>query len=480
VIKWAAVIEGTAIGQYRIVRKIGEGGMGAVYEAQHTLIGRRAAIKVLLPELSSNREVVDRFFNEARATTSISDPGIVQVFDFGVHTDNSAYIVMEFLEGEPLDSRMKRLGRLAPFDALRITRQCAGSLASAHARGIVHRDLKPENIFLVKDQEAQGGERPKILDFGIAKLNASESRTKTRTGTMMGTPIYMSPEQCRGAGSVDQRSDIYSLGCVLYHMLTGRPPFDSEGMGELIVMHMQQPPTPPSELVQGIAVVDELVLKTLAKSVTDRVQTMTDLQKGCDQVMARITNSGASAQTIALATPVPPGFRSEFPGGPAAPLAQPATQVLQKPTTLSAAAGEAGTGTVPPQPRSRVGLFAGIGVVVVGGIVAAAVLAGGGKKTDSAASQPTAATRQDAAAAGSSVTVVTPDAATVVAAPPDAATVVAAPPDAAAVVATPPDAGTTTTASTEHTKPKPKPKKPPGGTGTKTGSASGGSLYDNR
>jgi serine/threonine-protein kinase len=465
------VIEGTTIGQYRVVRKIGEGGMGAVYEAQHSLIGRRAAIKVLLPELSTNREIVDRFFNEARATTSISDPGIVQVFDFGVHTDNSAYIVMEFLEGEPLDSRMKRLGRLMPFDALRITRQCAGSLAAAHARGIVHRDLKPENIFLVKDQEAQGGERPKILDFGIAKLNSSESRTKTRTGTMMGTPVYMSPEQCRGAGSVDHRSDIYSMGCVLYHMLTGRPPFDSEGMGELIVMHMREPPKPPSELVQGIAVVDELVLHTLAKTPETRVQTMQDLQRGCDQVMARITNTGASAQTVAIATPVPPGFRSEFPGGPAAPL-QPATQVLGKPTTLSAAAGEAGSGTVPPQTRSRMPLFAGIGVAVVGAIVAVVVLASGGKKNETAASQPTPAAPQDAAA----VTAVPADAATTVtAATPDAAVV--ATPDAAVVVETPADAGVTI--ASDPPKPKPKPKKPTG-TGTKAGSASGGNLYDNR
>jgi serine/threonine-protein kinase len=168
------VFEGASIGQYRVLRKIGEGGMGAVFLAEHTLIGRRAAIKVLLPELSQRREIVDRFFNEARATTAVSDPGIVQVFDFGFHTDASAYIVMEFLEGEPLDARLKRLGTVAVADALRITRQVSGSLAAAHARGIVHRDLKPDNIFMVRDAEAIGGERPKILDFGIAKLSADE------------------------------------------------------------------------------------------------------------------------------------------------------------------------------------------------------------------------------------------------------------------------------------------------------------------
>ncbi|MCA9797831.1 MAG: serine/threonine protein kinase, partial [Candidatus Eremiobacteraeota bacterium] len=181
--------------------------------------------KVLLPALSMQREIVDRFFNEARATTSVPDPGIVQVFDFGFHTDGSAFIVMEFLEGEPLDTRLKRFGRLSAFDALRLTRGAASSLHAAHSRGIVHRDLKPENIFLVPDSEAQGGERPKILDFGIAKLGGNEpGQMRTRTGALMGTPVYMSPEQCRGAGSVDHRSDIYSMGCVIFHMLTGRPP----------------------------------------------------------------------------------------------------------------------------------------------------------------------------------------------------------------------------------------------------------------
>ena len=201
--------EGTTIGQYQIVKKIGEGGMGAGYRATHTLLGRPAAIKLLLPVLSHQREIVDRFFNEARATTAVSDPGIVQVFDFGIHTDGSAYIVMELLEGEPLEARIQR-GTISVADALRITRQVAGSLGAAHARGIVHRDLKPENIFMVRDTEAQGGERPKILDFGIAKLNGDTGdRKRTRTGMLLGTPVYMSPEQCRGAGTIDHRAEVY-------------------------------------------------------------------------------------------------------------------------------------------------------------------------------------------------------------------------------------------------------------------------------
>ena len=371
---------------------------------------------------------------------------------------------------------MKRLGRITPFDAMRIARQCAGSLAAAHARGIVHRDLKPENIFLVKDQEAQGGERPKVLDFGIAKLSTNESNTKTRTGVMMGTPIYMSPEQCRGAGSVDHRSDIYSLGCVLFHMLTGRPPFDSEGMGELIAMHLREPAAPPSSLVPGIAVVDELVLKCLAKQPDDRFASMTDLQRAADGVMMRITNSGAnaSAATVAIATPVPPGFRSEYPQATAAPVSQP--------TTLSSAAGAGGT--VPPAAPRKWGLFAGIGAVVVGGIVAAVIFAGGNKaKPESAAAPPPAAAPADAASVATTP-VETP---TVTAATPDAGV---APTETPAVVAAPADAGTTTAASTATTtastttttttapaKPT-RPKKPkPTGKGS---AATGGNLYDNR
>src|SRR5512140_2836035 len=230
------LVEGAIVGTYRVLRKLGEGGMGAVFIGEHTLLGRKAAIKVLLPELSAHEEIVQRFFNEARAVTQISDPGIVQVFDFGHHTDGSAYIIMELLEGEPMDQRLARIGRMVPVDAMRIGRLVCSSLGHAHGKGIVHRDLKPENIFLVGDPAVTGGERAKILDFGIAKLSGDEpGRMKTRTGAVMGTPVYMSPEQCRGSGVVDHRADIYSIGCVMMTMITGRPPFDGAGSGELIV-----------------------------------------------------------------------------------------------------------------------------------------------------------------------------------------------------------------------------------------------------
>jgi len=360
------VFDGASIGQYRVLHKIGEGGMGAVFLAEHTLIGRRAAIKVLLPELSVRREIVDRFFNEARATSAVSDPGIVQVFDFGFHTDNSAYIVMEFLEGEPLDLRLKRLGVVPIADGLRITRQVAGSLAAAHARGIVHRDLKPDNIFMVRDPEAPAGERPKILDFGIAKLSGDDpNRMRTRTGALMGTPIYMSPEQCRGAGGLDHRSDIYSLGCVLYHLITGRPPFDYQGMGEILAAHLREPAAPPSALVSGVPPgIDELVLRCLAKSPDERFQSMLELSAACEALLARITASGPSTPTVALATPLAPGFRSVLPGTSSTSI--PGTL---PPTTLTAAAS---AHTTPPSAR-RTGVWIGFGIALVGGIAAIVV-----------------------------------------------------------------------------------------------------------
>jgi serine/threonine-protein kinase len=245
-------MEGTSIGQYRITQKLGEGGMGTVWVGEHTLLGRKAAIKVLLPEYTSREEIVQRFFNEARAVTAISDPGIVQVFDFG-HAMGSAYIVMELLDGEAMDARLRRLGRIAPADAVRQMAQIATSLGAAHAKGVIHRDLKPENIFIVGDPAVTGGERTKILDFGIAKLAADESsKVKTRTGMMMGTPVYMSPEQCRGSSTIDARSDIYSLGCVLFTMVCGRPPFESDATGDLIIMHVRDAPPVASSLVPGL------------------------------------------------------------------------------------------------------------------------------------------------------------------------------------------------------------------------------------
>jgi TPR repeat protein/tRNA A-37 threonylcarbamoyl transferase component Bud32 len=262
------VTVGITLGSYELHREIGRGGMGAVYVGRHQLLGRSAAIKILLPQYSRDQELVQRFFNEARAATAVRHPGIVEIFDFGYAADGSAYIVMELCEGESLATRLHRTSALPVANALAIARQIAGALSAAHRAGIVHRDLKPDNIFIVPDPDVAGGERIKLLDFGIAKLtNDSLGAAATQTGAIMGTPYYMSPEQCRGAGKVDHRADLYSLGCILFEMLCGRVPFVGNGPGDIISAHLLIPPPQPSALAAWVpGDVEALVLALLAKT----------------------------------------------------------------------------------------------------------------------------------------------------------------------------------------------------------------------
>ncbi|MEA2700669.1 MAG: eukaryotic-like serine/threonine-protein kinase, partial [Myxococcales bacterium] len=222
---------GAHFGNYRIVAPLGSGGMGAVYSAEHQRIHRRAAIKILLPEMSASPEAVRRFFIEARATSRIKHPGIVEIFDCDVDPSGHAFIVMELLEGVTLAQRLRATGPLDCDAALSQVGLIANALAAAHERGILHRDLKPDNIFLVPAVDDEASPLIKVLDFGVAKLIEEGSATGiiTRTGYVTGSPPYMSPEQCRGSQVIDQRSDIYSLGCILFEMVCGRPPITSGG-----------------------------------------------------------------------------------------------------------------------------------------------------------------------------------------------------------------------------------------------------------
>ena len=291
------MVIGTVLGSYRVVSRIGAGGMGSVWLAEHQLLGSRAAIKVLLPEMSSHRRIVQRFFDEARAATRIQDPGIVTVLDFGWH-EGSAYIVMEHMVGETVSDRLRRIERFGLVEGVRLAQQAGIAMAAAHAIGIVHRDLKPDNMFLVTDPAIPGGERVKILDFGIAKLldDDDPNRSRTKTDVIMGTPAFMSPEQCRGAGGVDHRTDIYALGCVLFMMLCGRPPYVYSAPGDLIVAHISQQPPRPSALVPGLPPeVDTLIERCLAKDPNARFQTMTELVRAA----GAITGDNISIETIA-------------------------------------------------------------------------------------------------------------------------------------------------------------------------------------
>jgi serine/threonine-protein kinase len=255
---------GFAIGAYRVIERLGDGGMGMVYIAEHALIGKRVAVKVLRGEYGATPQLVERFFNEARVTSSIRHPGIVEVFDFGYTETAQPYIVMELLEGRSLATRLAGGQKLPIAEALSIARGIASALAAAHARGVVHRDLKPDNVFLVPDPDGGDG-RVKLLDFGIAKLGGDPSGARTRTGLILGTPQYMSPEQCRGASACDHRSDLYSLGCVLFEMIAGRPPFVGD-FAELLAGHLNAPPptlaAPPE--------IRALVSRLLAKDPTQR------------------------------------------------------------------------------------------------------------------------------------------------------------------------------------------------------------------
>jgi eukaryotic-like serine/threonine-protein kinase len=262
-----ALAEGSRIGPYRIVRQLGEGGMGAVFEAVHAAIERHVAIKVLHREQASRQEMVGRFFNEARAVNLIDHPSLVQVADFGLTDDGLSFIVMELVRGEALSKRL-RSGRLSVAQAVDIARHIAFALAATHDKNIVHRDLKPDNVMLVADPERSGSERLKILDFGIAKLMEQEHQGQLQTNAdlVMGTPAYMSPEQCRGASYVDTKADVYSLGVILYEMLSGRLPFVAEDSGSLIGMHLFKVPPPLQTVAPHVpeplaALVDRLLLK---------------------------------------------------------------------------------------------------------------------------------------------------------------------------------------------------------------------------
>jgi serine/threonine-protein kinase len=264
-----ALQAGRVFGNYRIVRLLGEGGFGEVYLAENPLLERRAAVKVLHTGLAQDPELVRRFLNEARAASAIRHPHIIEVFDAGITPEGAPYILMEFLEGASLQKRLADQGRLSLDLVLDIARQAGSALGAAHAAGIVHRDLKPENLFLMPDPNLPGAVRVKILDFGIAKIKrsaASGGTLRTQAGLIMGSPAYMSPEQCKDSADVDLRSDVYSFAVIIYEALAGNPPFVAPSATEILVMQLTASPTP---LCEGLAhvpsYVEAAVMRALAK-----------------------------------------------------------------------------------------------------------------------------------------------------------------------------------------------------------------------
>ena len=243
-----------------------------VYRAEHVVLGSPAAVKVLLPQFSRDPITLDRFFTEAKAASSIRHISITEVFDYG-RVGDQAFIAMELLRGEDLTSFLGRQGVLTPLVAIEIGKQLLSALDAAHMLGVVHRDVKPDNIFLVRDVGAPGGIRIKVLDFGIAKLVGDQlgPKPKTKGGSILGTPAYMAPEQCRGGAEIDARADLYAVGCILFELLTGRPPFMAEGGGEVMAMHIYEPAPRLSQLAPHLPPdLDALIAKLLTKQPVDR------------------------------------------------------------------------------------------------------------------------------------------------------------------------------------------------------------------
>jgi serine/threonine-protein kinase len=360
---------GENFGGYTVVRQIGAGGMGAVYLAEHRRIERKVAVKVLLPEYSNNQDMLARFFAEARAASIIKHPGFVEILDCDVHPNGRAYIIMEFLEGESLGACLQRNVSLAnDFPGLiRIAADMANAMTAAHENGIVHRDLKPDNVYLAIDPRTPGAV-VKILDFGIAKLVSTTGiGSQTQAGMLLGTPRYMSPEQCRGQGGINHLADIYSMGCMLFEMVCGRPPFDSDNPAELIAAHLTQEAPRASQFEPRVPpALDDLIARLTAKDTARRVQSMAEIEALLRQIspqapVARTMVSQAMPAASTLATPpTPTGSGTRILSENQVKTGQRAVNATERvPRNID-----------PDPPKRRTGL-------IVGGILGAVAVAGG-------------------------------------------------------------------------------------------------------
>ncbi len=341
---------GETVGEYVIDGKLGQGGFGAVFKASHPLIGKVVAIKVLARRFSVDPEMVERFQAEARAVNQIRHRHIIDIFSFGRLADGRAYYAMEYLEGETLGDKLAREQRLGFDEALPILRAIARALDAAHAKGIAHRDLKPDNVFLARDPD--GDDYPKLLDFGIAKLMRAEDglKSKTRTGMPMGTPYYMSPEQCRGR-DVDHRTDFYAFGVVAYEMLTGTFPLDGDDYMTILMKQMnEEPPLASSrfpDLPEGI---DDVLAWLMRKDPAERPPNLAAAVQALD--------TAAEALGIAI---------------PRAPRSAP-VDIPRRTPTPSAMQHAVPMTTLPPPPkRSRLPLFIGGAVALALAITAVMV-----------------------------------------------------------------------------------------------------------
>ena len=371
----AVVPAAIVAGKYRLTRMLGRGGMGSVWEGIHATLGTRVAVKFIDAEHAESPEARRRFENEARAAATLRSKHVVEVYDHGLMEDGRPFIVMEFLEGEPLDKRLDRVERLPARDTARIISQICRALSKAHAAGIVHRDLKPDNVFLVWDDE-DGSDVAKVVDFGIAKFTDSKGPTSaTRTGSVLGTPYYMSPEQARGLRTVDFRSDLWSVGVIAFRCMTGHLPFEGEAVGDVLVKLCTAPMPVPSELVNDLPPgFDAWFARALNREPGGRFQSASELGTSlaavCGlSVQTLLAADGGSSPNIHVrVAPAATPFVGVTPFGQTTPSAQVGrAQITGAPITQTPA---------PAQPKSgKSGLIVGAVVLVAVGAIGIGVLA---------------------------------------------------------------------------------------------------------
>ncbi len=314
-------VRGLVAGKYEVLDLIGRGGMGSVWQGRHASLGTRVAIKFVDPEHAQSHEARSRFVTEARAAATIQSKHAIQIYDHGVTDDGRPFIVMEMLLGEPLDKRIERLGHLSLAETARIVGQVCRALQRAHDAGIIHRDLKPENIFLVRSPD-DDEETAKVLDFGIAKImaapGAQAATSSTKTGAVLGTPYYMSPEQARGLRNIDHRTDLWSIGVIAYKCLTGALPFEGESVGDLLVNICTGPVPTPSTVVPRLPKsFDAWFLRTMEREPAKRFSQASELANALALAAGLSVRRRSSSQDDVADRPHPSAMGREATGNTA-------------------------------------------------------------------------------------------------------------------------------------------------------------------
>ncbi len=420
-------------GKYRLEKEIGRGAMGTVWSAVHLTLGQRVAIKLISAEHAQSPEARARFSIEAKAAARLRSRYVVQVYDDGETAAGTPYIVLEYLDGETLEQRLDRERDVPLNDAVRITRHVARALSRAHAQGIVHRDLKPGNVFLTRSDDDEFGWLAKVVDFGIAKLEEHGVASTTKTGTLLGTPLFMSPEQVRGASSVDSRSDLYSLGMVFYNMMTGNFAFNGDSFADVLVAICTGPlpdlrATAPW-IPQSVA---EWFQRACAREPHDRFQSADEMVEALDLALG--VSSGAFSrqsqpeQKIDTLRGHAPPVAHGVPRASASDSGQQgkgSTQVLTTDPTLLGSNHVTASRTVDAAlvvpATSRAPLIVGGGVVFLLLVGGAALLLGRGKASESSVAGAPSNAAQAAAAPGApsaSATQIVPPASTAAASAP--------------------------------------------------------------